>query len=64
MVSVYLIDSVTRLHLPDTAWSRRALLEFRRRGHKIEILDQPSHPDTRTQDETRRVDELLDSITL
>lgn len=49
----------TRLHLPDTPWSRNVRRNLTESGYLVSETDQDYYPDTRPVDELARVDELL-----
>ncbi len=59
MVTVYLVDNHTRLHLPSSAWAANGLDKLRQLGYTVERTDQSPVPDTRDGAELERRDALI-----
>jgi hypothetical protein len=64
MVTVFLIDGETRLHLPGTPWGFKVRTKLVSLGHKVQATDWSPEPDVRSPAELARRDELLDSTGL
>ncbi len=64
MITVYLVDQTTRLHLPDSRWSMNVRVKLAQMGHTLQDLGPVPKHDTRTEEEKLRVKELLDSTGL
>jgi hypothetical protein len=60
MVYVFLVNKNTRMHLPSTAWGYSVQEKLVNLGISVHLTDQEPYPDTRTEEEKARVDELLE----
>jgi hypothetical protein len=64
MNTVFLVDGVTRLHLPNTKWAFEVRTELQRQGHDVRETAEPDYPDTRSEAELARRDALLEKTGL
>ena len=60
MITVWLVDGDTRLHMPSTDWAEQVLQTLRDNGHIVQRTSQPCEPDTRLPAELERRDALLE----
>ena len=62
MITVFMVDGVTRLFLPESEWGEFVVAKLEHMGHRIAVAaDQTMHPDPRNEDELYRMNELLDA---
>lgn len=59
MITVYMIDNQTRMHLPGSAWGYAVKEKLSALGHTVELADQDSDSCKRDASELRRVESLL-----
>lgn len=64
MITVYLVDQTTRLHLPESRWAMNVRTKLAEMGHTLQDLGQAPEHDLRTDEEKLRVKALLDSTGL
>ena len=62
MITVWLVDDKTRLHMPASKWGMDVPDCLWCLGHKLVLVGAAEFPDTRSKAELRRVDALLDQI--
>ena len=60
MITVWLVDGETRLHMPSTDWGHRVLTRLQELGHTVLQTSQPAWPDSRQPQELTRRDALLE----
>ncbi len=59
MVTVYIVDKHTRLHLPSSAWGSAVVQKLRNLGYAVEATTASHEPDTRDEAELERRDCLI-----
>lgn len=64
MSIVFMVDGVTRLHLPDTEWGFKVRAKLQEQGHIVQRTQEPDYPDMRGEAELARRDELLEKTGL
>ena len=64
MVTVYLIDGETHVHLPSSAWGHAVREKLSEMGHTVQATDQNWALNTRDNQEMLRMSRLLDSTGL
>lgn len=62
--TVYLVDNVTRIILPDIQWSARVLESLEKMGHEVKATDEDPENCHRDDAEKQRMHDLLDSTGL
>lgn len=64
MATVYLVDNLTRVVLPGSAWARAVLAKLSELGYEVRITDENSELPDRDADEIARMHALLDETGL
>lgn len=64
MLTVYLVDSKTRVILPSSQWGSQVLMKLEQMGHTVETTDEDPDQCRRSEEEKQAMMELLDSTGL